>query len=239
MDPTQKGTLYLLPVPLGQEAPTSSIPETIKGTVGQLSLFFVEHPRSARRTLIALGEKERLNHLEFLTTQSSEMREMIHLLDEGRSAGLLPESGAPGVADPGASLVLHAHEAGIPVVPLPGPSSILLALMGSGLNGQSFAFHGYLPRTKRERQKRIHQLDRSANAGTTQIFMETPYRNDALMADLMEHCAPHTFLGIASDLTLSGEFVATRPISEWKEHLPSLHKRQTVFLLGTSSEDQK
>jgi 16S rRNA (cytidine1402-2'-O)-methyltransferase len=152
---------------------------------------------------------------------------------DNQDAAILSEAGVPGVADPGTSVVRLAHEKGIRVVPLTGPSSILLSLMASGLNGQAFKFHGYLPIKTPDRIRRIRALDQVVQtSGETQIFIEAPYRNDGLVRDLVEHCSRGTLLCIAADLTLETEFIQTRPASGWKNHVPVLHKRPAIFLLG-------
>ncbi len=234
----EKGKLYLLPSPLGASSPTEQLPPVIGEVASALSLFLVEHPRSARRTLISLGQKERLESIEFMTlskkTPAHKKTEMISRITEGLSAGILSEAGAPGIADPGSEIVQFAHQKGIEVIPLPGPSAFILALMASGLNGQRFTFNGYLPVQGPERRKEVGRLENNAKDGTTQIFMETPYRNTGLLTDILDVCAPQRLLCIATDISLSTESIRTAPISQWKKEFPKLHKRPTVFLLGTA-----
>lgn len=214
------------------------LPPVIGEVASALSLFFVENPRSARRTLISLGQKERLEAIEFMPlskkTSAHKKTEMLSRITEGVSAGILSEAGAPGIADPGSELVQYAHQKGIEVVPLPGPSAFMLALMASGLNGQRFAFNGYLPVQGPERRKGIKRLENNARDGTTQIFMETPYRNAGLLTDLLDVCDHRRLLCIATDISLSTESIRTAPISQWKKEVPKLHKRPAVFLLGTA-----
>ncbi len=220
-------TLYAIPTPLGGAAadalPASSI-EKIKG----LRDFAVENAKSARAFLAELGLPVReLNILEI-----EKERDPLKALREGRDLGLLSEAGCPAIADPGAKLVEAAHREGFRVVPLIGPSSLVLALMASGLEGQRFAFCGYLPREAPERERRIRELEkRSSREDETQIFIETPYRNDALLASLLERCHPGTRICLAVDLTLTTELVQTKTVAEWRKAPPRIGKRPAVFLL--------
>jgi 16S rRNA (cytidine1402-2'-O)-methyltransferase len=217
-------TLYAIPTPLGgspRDALPSSAIETIKG----LRDFAVENAKSARAFLGELGMPVRELNIEVLGEDVS-----IHL--KGRDLGLLSEAGCPAIADPGAKLVEAAHAKGYRVVPLVGPSSIIMALMASGLEGQRFAFCGYLPREATERKKRIKELEsRSKREDETEIFIETPYRNDALFAALLETCAESTRLCVAADLTLPGEAITSRTISAWRRKPAPPGKRPAVFLL--------
>ena len=166
-------------------------------------------------------------------TPPSETRAQLRVVQQGQDAGVLSEAGCPGVADPGAVAVAMAHQMGISVVPLVGPSSILLALMGSGFSGQSFVFHGYLPIDKAERAKALRRLEREARSQRqTQIFMETPFRNNQLLGDILQHAQPDTLLCIASQLTAPDEFIRTLTVQAWKKHPPDLHKKPTIFLFG-------
>jgi len=229
-----KGTLYLIPVALGDGDAASVLPPATVGAVRSLRTFIVENAKSARQFLKAAGYAHPLpqTRLEVLDehTREDRLEALLAPLLAGEDCGLMSEAGCPAVADPGAALVRRAHEAGIRVVPLVGPSSVLLALMACGMNGQRFAFHGYLPVEARERARAIRALETRA-ADATQIFIETPYRNTALFQALLAHCRADTRLCIAADLTLPAEFVATRTIAEWKKKPPDLHRRPAVFLL--------
>ena len=229
-----KGTLYLVPVALGGEDAQSRLPSATIDTARALRTFIAENARTARRFLKAIDHPDPLReiHIHLLNehTPERDIDSLLAPLLAGQDCGLMSEAGCPAVADPGAELVRRAHENGIRVVPLTGPSSILLALMASGLNGQRLAFHGYLPVDKNERAHRLKQLDARAQ-DETQIFIETPYRNTAMLQALLDHCRGDTLLCIATDLTLPAESVATRAISEWKKKPPVLDRRLAVFLL--------
>lgn len=230
-----KGTLYLIPSPLGENEPREVLPEAVLERARQLKTFVVEEVRTARRYLSKAGLKGHIEELRFFTlnehTRPEEVEELLAIFDEG-DAGLITEAGLPAVADPGAQLVALCHRHGIKVVPLVGPSSLMLALMASGLDGQSFAFAGYLPAKTEERRRAIHAVEkRSAELRQTQIFIETPYRNDALMKDLVEACRPTTRICIAADITLPDETILTRTAAEWRKALPAIGKRPCVFLL--------
>ncbi len=230
------GSLYLIPAPLGDSPVEAIIPSEAIEKIKTLSCFIVENERSARRYLIKLGSCIPVDQMEFMildkTTSQEESETYVKPLEENRDIGIITEAGVPGVADPGATIVMLAHRKGIRVVPLVGPSSILLALMGSGLNGQNFAFNGYLPIPSKERISRIKLLEtKSLRDSQSQIFMETPYRNQKLVTDLINHCRPETYLCLATDLTLSSEFIKTRKIREWKKEVPNITKRPTIFIL--------
>jgi 16S rRNA (cytidine1402-2'-O)-methyltransferase len=219
--------LYAIPTPLGA-SPEQSLPASALHTVKGLKDFVVENAKSARAFLSALGMPVRdLN----IRTIDEDLGGLLQPLREKRPLGLLSEAGCPAIADPGAALVEAAHREGFKVVPLVGPSSIVLALMASGLEGQRFAFCGYLPREDAARRRRIKELElRSRKERETEIFIETPYRNDALFAALLATCAPTTRLCVAADLTLPGESIATRRVGEWKG-AAGPGKRPAVFLL--------
>lgn len=222
--------LYLVPATLGG-APAQVLPAPTIETVRALRDFAVENAKSARAFLAALGMPCPMRELR-IETLDVDPDALLAPLRAGRSLGVIPEAGCPGVADPGQTLVAAAHAAGHRVVPLVGPSSLLLALMASGLEGQRFAFRGYLPREPRERATRIRALERlSREAGETQIFIETPYRSDALLAALLESCAPGTRLCVAIDLTLPDEAIATRSVAQWREARALIGRRPAVFLL--------
>ena len=224
--------LYAIPTPLGGR-PQASLPAATLERIRELKDFVVEDAKSARAFLSAAGCKVRELNLAELSehTPPADVPALLQPLREGRPLGLLSEAGSPAIADPGAGLVEAAHAEGFRVVPLVGPSSITLALMASGLEGQRFAFCGYLPRDAADRNKRIKELEaRSRRENETEIFIETPYRNDALLAALLEACAPSTRLCVAADLTMESESVSTRPIAGWRR-APAIGKRPAVFLL--------
>ena len=225
-----KPALYLVPAPLGGPA-AEALPAASAAIVRGLRDFAVENAKSARATLTGLGMPcaiRELNIVEIGTGAAA----LLAPLRAGRSLGVLSEAGSPAVADPGAALVAAAHAEGFRVVPLVGPSALLLALMASGLEGQRFAFCGYLPRDRAERADRIHALERRSRAGReTQIFIETPYRSDALLHSLLENCAAATRLCVAADLTLPTEQVCTRSVAEWRAAPRGIGRRPAVFLL--------
>ena len=234
------GTLYLIPCPISDEtAPWNVLPAANRDVMNSLDYFIVENTRSARRFLSKAGVERPIDTLEFRelnehTAAGREVEELVKPLLEGRSAGVISEAGVPGVADPGALVVEACHRRGIRVVPLVGPSSIILAVMASGLNGQSFAFNGYLPVKPPERAKAIRFFERRARSeGQSQLFIEAPYRNDKLLAQLLEVCAPETLLTVAADLTGPTEQIVTRPVSAWRAAArPALGKRPAIFILG-------
>lgn len=230
------GVLYLLPTPLGPNELSEVIPEGVLRTVPLLTHFFVEELRSGRRFLSAAGHKGRIDTLGLYElnehTKDSELESFIKVLEDGNDAGLLSEAGIPAVADPGSSLVSLAHKRGIKVVPMSGPSSIILALAASGMNGQSFHFHGYLPVKSEERRGVLKRLEAlSASTGASQIFIETPYRNNSILADILEVCSSQTRLCVAANITLEDSFVVTKSISDWRKERPDLNKKPCVFIL--------
>jgi 16S rRNA (cytidine1402-2'-O)-methyltransferase len=232
-----KGSLYLIPNTLGGDNPGEVIPEGVVGKLQELDHFIVENERNARRFLIKCGYQKPIDSVRFFLlnkhTSTAEKREYVKLCTEGQDMGVISEAGLPGVADPGAEIVGLAHHSGIRIVPLTGPSSILLALMSSGMNGQEFCFHGYLPVKPHERKSRIRELEiATKKTGATQIFIETPYRNNALLQALMESCNDTTRLCIACDLTLPGEYIKSQKISSWKKERVDLHKRPCIFLIN-------
>ena len=233
----QTGKLYLVPTTLGS---LDTIEKVIPGYNTQiihgLEIFIVEHVRTARRFLSKLKHPVRIDDLIFLElnkhTEESEVVSYLDSMYQGKSIGLLSEAGTPCVADPGASVVKIAQESGIDVVPLVGPNSIILSLMASGFNGQNFAFHGYLPIDKNELARKLKSIEQSAyKADQTQIFIETPYRNNQLLSSIIKVCSPNTLLCVATDLTLPTEKIVTLPVSGWKKYNPDLHKKPTVFLI--------
>ena len=231
------GTLYLLPTRLGETAWQDVLPDTTRAIACRLRQFVVENARTARAALKWLGHPVPLRELAIEQLpeplKPADIERLLSPLQSGEDVGLMSEAGCPGVADPGALLVRRAHERGIPVRPLVGPSSLLLALMASGLDGQRFAFHGYLPQREPERSQRIQALEKeSFQKRQTQLFIETPYRNEALFESLLKTCRPDTLLCVATDLTLATESVLTRRIADWCRHArANFARRPTVFLL--------
>lgn len=231
------GTLYLIPVPLGPTAPQESLPANVLAIVRPLTYFVVEQAKTARAFLKAAGTNTPLQELQLEElnehTKEAELDRLLAPLRAGHDVGLLSEAGCPAVADPGANLVALAQKEGIRVVPLIGPSSLLLALMASGLNGQRFAFQGYLPAKELERNKALRDLEtESRKRQQTQLFIETPYRNQAMFNGILQSCQPATRLTVATDLTLISESVLTRTIAQWKKQTPpDIERRPTVFLL--------
>jgi len=233
----QAGKVYLIPIIIANDTQDDCLPASVKATANILDYFLVENVRTARRFLSALGVEKSISDLHFeelnKRTNTEDIKRLFGPVMEGKSVGVMSEAGCPGVADPGSMAVSYAHEHGIQVVPLVGPSSFLLALMASGFNGQSFAFHGYLPIDKTERAKAIKKLEKQAQEqAQTQIFMETPYRNNKLLDAVLSNCRPSTKLCIAKGITGAEEFIKTQSISDWKRSKPDLHKVPTVFLMN-------
>ena len=231
-----KGKLHLIPSPLGENDPAEVIPAAVLTLLGRFRTFVVEEIRTARRYLSKAGLKGHIGSLEFYELNEHTAPETVEgylsLFDDGNDVALISEAGLPAVADPGARLVALAHSNGIVVVPHVGPSSLMLALMASGLNGQSFAFCGYLPAKSDERRSRLKAIEKiSATAGQTQIFIETPYRNDSMFADILAVCRPSTRLCVAADITLPDETILTMTVGEWKKDKIVLGKRPCVFLI--------
>lgn len=231
-----RGKLYLIPAPLGENDPAEVLPKYVLEIACSLKCFVTEELRTARRFLSAYGLKGHIGELEFHElnehTPSEEIRAMLTLFDNG-DVGLMSEAGLPAVADPGAELVALCHKNAIEVVPLVGPSSLMLALMASGMNGQSFAFKGYLPAKTDERRSAIKNIEKvSSQLKQSQIVIETPYRNDALMTDLIQNLSSGTRLCVAADLTLPSQFVRTLTAAEWKRQEGfSIGKRPCVFII--------
>jgi len=231
-----KGKLFLIPNSLGGKEAAYTIPAYVQRIVSSLRDFVVEDVKSARRYFRALDREFPIDESNFyqLNKKSSEddLMQYLSMLLEGRNIGLVPEAGVPGVADPGSELVQMAHQNAITVIPLVGPTSIMLALMASGLNGQQFAFHGYLPVQQKERKRALQGLEReSIRKGSSEIFMETPYRNNQLLADILSTCRSSTNLCIAVDLTLYSEKIQTKTVADWKASKPDIHKRPAVFVM--------
>ena len=235
------GSLYLLPTSLGEVAWPAYLPAATQAAACRLTHFVVENAKTARAELKRIDHPAPLRELAIEEIPKeptpADIERLLAPLDAGHDLGVMSEAGCPGVADPGALLVRRAHAKGIAVKPLVGPSSLLLALMASGLDGQRFAFHGYLPQREPERGRRIADLEKeSLRQHQTQLFIETPYRNAALFQALLGACRPDTRLCVAADLTLPTETVATRTVADWrKTEAPALERRPTVFLLLSGS----
>ncbi|HLW08922.1 MAG TPA: SAM-dependent methyltransferase [Fermentimonas sp.] len=231
-----KQTLYLIPVLMGESTVDKVIPAYNTGIVSGLKFFIVENIRTARRFLKKCDPEIDIDSLTFFElnkhTNKNDISGFLDPMKSGNSIGIMSEAGCPGVADPGADVVEIAQQKGYKVVPLVGPSSILMSLMASGFNGQSFAFHGYLPIDSNERAKKIKQLEsRSYSEDQTQLFIETPYRNIKLAEDILQLCKAQTKLCIASNITNDDEYIVTKSIKEWKGKLPDINKKPTIFLI--------
>lgn len=229
-----RGILYLVPVPLSTEN-CSYLPAVVLDKAPFIKYYFVEKLKTARRFLKVMNAQTDIDGISFSEMNGHRPPDTDLLrewLQKDYEIGIMSEAGCPGVADPGATLVAVAHEMGARVIPLSGPNAMLMALMASGLNGQCFRFLGYLPLKQPARAQAIKELEKvSASRKETQIFMETPYRNNQLIREVVDSCRSNTLLGISADLTASSEFVATKSIQEWKKNLPDLHKRPAVFTL--------
>jgi 16S rRNA (cytidine1402-2'-O)-methyltransferase len=230
------GILYMVPSFLSEEN-TRDIPDATKEIIFSLDHFIVENEKSARHFLKAAGYPKPLQHLQLQVlnehTKADEVPALLKPLLAGNNAGIISEAGCPGVADPGSELVKLAHEKNIEVIPLTGPSSILLALMASGMNGQRFTFLGYLPREKSLRVKSIRDLEKnSLSKNETQIFIEAPYRNLQLLEDILNTCNSGTRLCIAVDITSASQLISTKSIGDWKKKIPDIKKKPVVFLVG-------
>ena len=233
------GKLYLIPTTLGDNAPLEVLPISIKKVIEHVDVFIVENEKTARRFIKSIQPKKQQSALTiFHLNKFTDTQELPFFLApclQGKNIGLLSEAGCPGVADPGADVVKIAHDKNIQVVPLVGPSSILLAIMSSGMNGQSFTFNGYLPIDKNEKKQELKQLERlSFEKNQSQIFIETPYRNNKMLEDICQYLGKHTHVCIACDITLPTEFIKTKTVNEWKKNMVDLHKRPTIFIIHKS-----
>lgn len=230
------GKVYLIPTPLGDNNPLEVIPLRIKKIIENIDYYIVENEKSARGFIKSISPNKAQNKLQiFLLNKFTDPQDIPSFLTpclEGHDIGILSEAGCPGIADPGAQVVAYAHQQNITVVPISGPSSIFLALMSSGLNGQSFTFHGYLPISKPERKHTLKRIEKtSGELYQSQIFIETPYRNDGLLEDILNTLSPSTLLCVACDLTLPTEFIRTQTVAQWKKNKVELHKRPSVFII--------
>lgn len=233
---TAKGKLYLIPTTLGDNDPLEVLPITIKNIIEQTTVFIVENEKTARHFIKRITPDKSQSvlkiHLLNKFTEASELPDFLEPCTNGINVGLLSEAGCPGIADPGADVVKLAHQLDIKVIPLVGPSSILMAMMGSGMNGQSFTFNGYLPIDKDERKKEIKRLERlSFELNQSQIFIETPYRNNKMLEDLCSMLEKNTSICVACDITLPTEFIKTLSVNEWSKKKVDLHKRPTIFII--------
>ena len=236
MEDTTKGKLYLIPTTLGDNEPLEVLPISIKQTIESVDHYIVENEKTARRFIKKINPRKSQQSLQLnLLNKFTEIHEIPTFLKpclEGVNVGILSEAGCPGIADPGADVVKIAHEKNIQVVPLVGPSSILLALMASGFNGQNFAFNGYLPIDNSDRKKTLKALEKkSRELQQSQIFIETPYRNDKMLQDLTKTLASNTLVNVSCDITLPTEYIATKKVSEWVHTKIDLHKRPTIFII--------
>ncbi len=234
---TKQGNIYLIPTTLGDTAETADvIPLKVSQIINTIDEYIVENEKSARHYLKKIGIKKPLQEITLYPlnkhTDLKQIGSYLNAIETGKNIGVISEAGCPGIADPGAEVIKLAHQKNITVVPLVGPSSILLALMASGFNGQSFTFNGYLPKERSERIKKIKELEKLAiQKDQTQLFIETPYRNNHLIEDLLNNCNNTTLLCIACDITLPTEFIKTTTIYNWKKQLPNIDKRPAIFLI--------
>ena len=230
------GKLYLIPTTLGEMNPDDVLPQTIKRAIDFIDYYIVENEKTARKSIKIVHTEKKQSELKLFLlnkhTDTKEHLDFIKPLLEGHNVGLMSEAGCPGVADPGAVIVKIAHEKGIQVVPLVGPSSILLALMASGMNGQSFTFNGYLPIDKSEKKQAIKSLEKlSFDKNQSQLFIETPYRNNKLLEDLLQTLQPNTLFCVACDITLPTEYIKTMTVNLWKKQKVDLHNRPCIFII--------
>ena len=233
---SEKGKLYLIPTTLGDTEPLEVLPISVKKIIEQTNIYIVENEKSARRFIKKVSSGKSQSSLQiFILNKFSDASMLPDFLEpclNGINVGLLSEAGCPGIADPGADVVKLAHQENIKVVPLVGPSSILMAMMSSGMNGQSFTFNGYLPIDANERKTEIKRLEKlSFEQNQSQIFIETPYRNNKMLEDLCKILAENTLVCVACDITLSSEFIKTQTANEWKKNSVDLHKRPTIFII--------
>jgi len=231
-----KGKLYLMPTSLGNRDLQLTLPAQVFDVINQVDYYIVENIKTAAAFLKQAGIKKKLQELDFkvlnVDTKDDELFDYLYPINEGHDMGIISEAGCPCIADPGAKIVSLAHEKNIKVIPLTGPSSIILALMASGLNGQAFTFHGYLPIDRKERREKLLIIEKEAMKDITQIFIEAPHRNDRLVTDIIETCKPGLKFCMAVDLTLPEENIQTKSIKEWKINQPVIGKKPAIFLIG-------
>ena len=231
-----KGKIYLIPTTLGESNLNRVLPNDLFSQINEIDHYIVENIRTARRYLKKLKITKEIDELTFYTlnkhTEINEISGYLNVAEKGENIGIISEAGCPGIADPGAAIVKIAHQKNIEVIPLVGPSSILLALIASGMNGQNFAFNGYLPVKKPEKIQKLKDLERKSKfEAQTQIFMEAPYRNKSLLDDILQNCNKSTLLCIAADITLETEFIKTKTIAQWKKQIPNINKRPAIFII--------
>ena len=231
-----KGNLYLIPCPMGEVPPLVVLPISVKKTIEKIDHYIVEHEKDARRFIKSIDQLKKQSDLKFKEinkfTTPEEIPSMLDPCLEGFDVGVISDAGCPGIADPGARVVHYAHEKGIRVIPLVGPSSILLGMMASGFNGQNFAFNGYLPIEKDERRVEIKRLEKlSKDYDQSQLFIETPYRNNQMLQSLLETLNSQTRICVACDITLPSEYIKTTTVDQWKKRKVDLHKRPTLFII--------
>lgn len=228
--------IYLIPNLLGDGNPEDLLPSSVLKIINSLHFFIVEDERIARRFLLKTHIDFPIESLTFFTlNEHSKNKDLLQYIETAKydDIGILSDAGVPAIADPGSDLIRLAHSNGIKIIPLVGPSSILLAVMASGLNGQNFAFNGYLPVKRPERIRRLKFYEKRAlSENQTQVFIEAPYRNIHLLEDIISTCLPETMLGIAVDITMSSEYIKTQTIIQWKEKLPDIYKRPAIFMIG-------
>ena len=232
----KKGNLYLIPCTLGDTPPLEVLPFLVKKAVEEIDYYVVEHEKSARRFIKSISPNKNQGELHISEinkfTQDDAIPSMIYPCLDGKDVGVISDAGCPGIADPGALVVQEAHKNGIKVVPLVGPSSILLAMMASGFNGQNFAFNGYLPIDKQDRKTAIKRLEKlSSEYEQAQAFIETPYRNNQMLESLIKSLSGNTSICVACDITLATEYIKTYTADEWKRKKVDLHKRPTLFII--------
>jgi len=232
----EKGTLYLIPVVLAEGAESKSLTPFLNETINSINEYIVENEKTARKCLKNAGlttpQSDLILHDYSKHNRNESAATFLKGLEAGNNVGFMSEAGCPGIADPGADIVAEAHRRNIKVIPLVGPSSIFLALMASGFNGQSFAFYGYLPIDKADRDRRFKELEIvSEKLGQTQIFIETPFRNNTFLESLLKSCKPDTRLCIATNLTADDEVIKSKSVGDWRKNIPDLHKKPSVFLL--------
>ncbi len=231
-----KGKLYLIPTTLGESDLNTVIPLGVQSIIENCKHFIVEDLKTARRYLKRVNREIIIEELTFFIlnkhTEPSVLSTFIEPIKEGHNIGVISEAGCPAVADPGSDIVALAHEKNYEVVPLVGPSSILMGLMASGFNGQQFTFHGYLPKDNHDRKRKVLEMEKQASMGHTQIFMETPFRNQSLLNDLLHWCDVSTKVCIATDITLPSETIKTRVVKQWQINTPNISKRYCMFLMG-------
>ncbi len=231
-----KGALFLIPTTLGEQDPFQVLPQQVISTIQKVDYYIVENEKNARRFIKKVAPEKVQADLKLFVlnkhTNPKDHASFLQPIEAGHSIGIISDAGVPGVADPGAEIISLAHQKNITIHPLVGPSSILLAVMASGMNGQSFAFNGYLPIDKQERKKAIKELEnRAKRFNQTQVFMETPYRNNKMIEDVLNYGSSSTLFTVACDITLESEFIKTQSLQNWKREKLDFHKRPCIFCI--------